>query len=53
MGLVSHVLDNENFLENVLNLANKMGKMSMYTLVTAKEAIRKAEELGIINIFRD
>lgn len=46
LNLVSHVLENENFIENVIKMASKISKMSMYTLIAAKEATRKAEEFG-------
>jgi enoyl-CoA hydratase/carnithine racemase len=51
LNLVSHVLENENFNQNVINIVSKISNMSMYSLIAGKEAIRKAEELGIFPLF--
>ena len=53
LNIVSHVLETENFIENAIKIASKISTMSMYTLIAAKEAVRKAEELGIFHIYRN
>jgi enoyl-CoA hydratase len=47
LNLVSHVLDIENFNDNAISIVGKISNMSMYSLIAGKEAIRKAEELGL------
>mgnify|MGYP002629044689 CR=1 FL=1 len=45
-GLVAQVFEKENFLESVMKFTEKIADKSMYTLIAAKDAIKKAEETG-------
>ena len=47
MGLVSDIFKKETFKEDVLKLAKKISDKAMTTLITAKKAIKKSEELGV------
>ena len=47
MGLVTDIFKKETFKEEVLKLAKKISDKSVTSLITAKKAIKKSEELGL------